>query len=83
MSNVKVTLSEPEGHRGRSKITKNEQMVKYRKLLHSQIIYLVPRNNNYNDQHQIDKNFLDLDTWSRSHVQVKVEGHRCRGFCIL
>ena len=43
MVNMKVTLTDDEGHRRRSKIRKNELMVISRKLLHSQISYLVPR----------------------------------------
>ena len=40
---MKVTLTDDEGYRRRSKVTKNELMVLYRKLLHSQTSYLVPR----------------------------------------
>ena len=42
---MKVTLTDDEGHRRRSNITKNELMVICRKLLHSQTSYLVPRFN--------------------------------------
>ena len=42
---MKVTLTDDEGHRRKSKVTKIELMVIYRKLLHSQTSYLVPRYN--------------------------------------
>ena len=46
---IKVTLTDDEGHRCRSKVTKNEQMVIFRKLSHSQTSYLVPRYNTISD----------------------------------
>ena len=49
MIKMKVTLKDDEGHRRRSKVTKNELMVICRKLLHSQTSYLVPRYNTISD----------------------------------
>ena len=49
MIKVKMTLTDDEGHRRRSKVTENELMVISRKLLHSQTSYLVPRHNTISD----------------------------------
>ena len=49
MIKMKVTLTHDEGHRRRSKVTKNELMVISRKLLHSQTSYLIPRYNTISD----------------------------------
>ena len=76
MIKMKVTLMDDEGHRRRSKVTKNELMVICRKLLHSQTSYLVPRYNTSNDI-----SLFDLDLRSRS--QLKVKGHRRGGVCVL
>ena len=46
---MKVTLTDDEGHRRRSKVTKNELMVISHKLLHTQTSYLVPRHNTISD----------------------------------
>ena len=48
MIKMKVTLSDDEGHSRRSKVTKNELMVIFRKLVHSQT-YLVPRYSTISD----------------------------------
>ena len=45
----KVTLTDNEGHRRRSKVTKNELMVISRKLLHLQTAYQTPRYNTISD----------------------------------
>ena len=45
MIKMKVTFTDDEGHRRRSKVTKNEPMVICRKLLHSQTSYLASRYN--------------------------------------
>ena len=73
---MKVTLTDDEGHRRRSKVTKNDLMVTCRKLLHSQTSYLVPRYNTISDI-----SLFDLDLRSRSHIKVK--GHRRGGVCVL
>ena len=49
MMKIKVTLTDDEGHRRRSKVTKNELMVISRKLLHAQMSYLVRRYNTIGD----------------------------------
>ena len=49
MIKMKVTLTDDEGHRRRSKITNNEVMVISRKQLYSQTSYLVPRYNTISD----------------------------------
>ena len=72
MIEMKVTLTDDEGHRRRSKVTKNESMVISRKILYSQTSYPKPRHNT---------RFLDLEVRSRSHVKVK--GHRRGGVCVL
>ena len=46
---MKVTLTDDEGHRRRSKVIKNKLMVTSRKLLHSQTLYLVKRYNTLSD----------------------------------
>ena len=43
MIEMKVTFPDNEGHRERSKVTKNKLMVISRTLFHSQTSYLVPR----------------------------------------
>ena len=77
-NNITSTVSDNEGHRQRSKVTKNELMVISHKLLHSQT-YLVPRYNTINTSNDIS--FFDLDLRSRS--QLKVKGHRGGGVCVL
>ena len=69
---MKVTLTDDEGHRRRSKVTKNELMFIYRKILHSQTSYLVPRYNTISDI-----SLFDLDLKSRS------KGHSRGGVCVL
>ena len=49
MLKMKVTLTDNESHRRRSKVIKNELMVISRKLLHSQTSYLIPRYNTMSD----------------------------------
>ena len=46
---IKVILTEDEGHRRRSKVTKNELIVIFRKLLNTETTYLVPRYNTISD----------------------------------
>ena len=46
---MKLTLTNDEGHRRRSKVIKNELLVICRKLLQSQTSYLVPRYNTISD----------------------------------
>ena len=79
---MKVTLTDDEGHRWRSKFTKNELMVKLicRKLLHSQTSYLVPRYNTISDT-KWHLSLFDFDLRSRSRLKVK--GHRRGGVCVL
>ena len=49
MIKMKVTLTDDEGHRRRTKVIKNELLVISRKLLHSQTSYLVPKYNTISD----------------------------------
>ena len=59
--------------------TKNEQVVKFRKVIHPQTSYLVPRYNTIATSNDI--NFLDLGVMSRLHLKVK--GYRHGRVCIL
>ena len=67
---MKVTLTDDEGHRRRSKVTKNELMVIYRKLLHSQTSYLVPRYNTISDI------YWHKPFWPWLNVKVTTPGQR-------
>ena len=71
MIKMKVTLSDDEGHRRRSKVTKNELMVISRKLLHSQTLFLVPRYYTISDIYN-DISVFDLDL----KVKVTTTGQR-------
>ena len=68
---MKVTLTDDEGHRRRSKVTKNELMVISRKLLHSQTSYLVPRQ--YNTISDIK---WHKPSWPWLKVKVITQGQR-------
>ena len=70
MIKMKVILKDDEGHRWRSKVTKNELLVISRKLLHSQTSYLVPRYNAISDI-KWHKPF-----WLWLKVKVTSEGQR-------
>ena len=79
MIKVKVTLTDDEDHRRRSKVTKIELMVIYRKRLHPgpQISHLVPwKYENFNVI-----SFLGFDVSSSSCIKVKC--HRRGGVCAL
>ena len=70
MITMKVTLTDDDGHRWRSKVTTKELMVISRKLLHSQTSYLVPRNNTRRDI-EWHKPF-----WPSLKVKVTTQGQR-------
>ena len=70
MIKMKVTLKDDEGHRKRSKVTKNELMVICRTLIHSQTSYLVPRYNTISDIKWHKPN------WPWLKVKVTTQGQR-------
>ena len=82
MIKMKVTLTDNEGLRRRSKVTKSKLLVTFHKLLHSQTSYLVPRYNTIsNIYYTNDISPFNLDLRSRS--QLKVIGQRRGGVCVL
>ena len=70
MIKMKVTLTDDESHRQRSKVTKNELMFISHRLLHSQTSYLVPRYNTISDI------IWHKPVWPWLKVKVTTEGQR-------
>ena len=70
MIKMKVTLTDNENNRRRSKVAKNEVMVISRKLLHSQTSYIFPR---YNTRSDI---WWHKPFWPWLKVKVTTQGQR-------